>query len=146
MIRKFNSVLWRYHCNCLLRTVCGSSANSSCRKIWQETSVFPPKWNVFVEMNCQNRSKEYWKHKVSQIDCIDEDIHFAVLDMTQRFIVDCHVFCRNHVLETKQKVCLKVTVKILNFWKKEIQSRKSITKPGRYFLEYMYFVFTLALL
>ena len=67
LIRKFNSVSWLYHCNCLPRTVCGFLANTSCRTIWQETSVFPPKWNVFVEMNCQNRSKEYWKHRVSQM-------------------------------------------------------------------------------
>ena len=67
LIRKFNSVSRLHHCNCLPVTVCGSSANSSCRTIWQETSVIPPKWNVFVEMNCQNRSKEYWNYKVSQI-------------------------------------------------------------------------------
>ena len=32
--------------------------------------------------------------KLIKIDFIEEGIHFVVLDVTQRFIVDCPVICK----------------------------------------------------
>ena len=35
-----------------------------------------------------------------------------MLDVTERFVVDCHFYCRNHVLKTEQSLCSKVTVRL----------------------------------